>query len=250
MISTNYNLVKSYCYSKVKGGVQWYKSNAIPAFAMKTAFFYGGYWALQYIGKEIAMNQQLAKKFLVTIAKSGEEKLIFLPERFPNAFQTFQIYANLTKEIAYAISDLFEKIDHTQIQFFCIPRSISSIASAIVMEEIATRGLFQKFLLPSIANRLPEKIKPLVDYKWTRIFVSSSIFALMHWHHWRTFFLGPIPQFLGGFVMGHIAEEYGLMASSIFHIGYDLQINFLTNESQCDLLNILRDVDFDLSKII
>ena len=80
------------------------------------------------------------------------------------------------------------------------------------IEELVYRVGLQKILLLSSAKLVPSPLGKIVSHPISRIFIASSIFALIHEN---TLTLSP---FVGGLIYGTLFEKYGFIAASTAHI--------------------------------
>jgi len=140
------------------------------------------------------------------------------------------------------ISDLFSRNCANFFRFFALPPirsreffisitpriSVAEKFFVAVTEELYFRGLIQQVALPKLSNLLPSPFKNIFNHKITRIFLTSTLFALSHTNHWDTD-LCLLPQFFGGVSYGILAESDGLGSSIAAHFIYNAYLNFLEN---------------------
>lgn len=95
--------------------------------------------------------------------------------------------------------------------------NLSRLFVATTLEELACRGLIQRFTLPLLSKALPKRLGDILNHQVTRVALTSLMFALAHTQALDSP-AGIAPQFMGGVVLGAAAElNNGLAVPILAH---------------------------------
>lgn len=113
--------------------------------------------------------------------------------------------------------------------------------SGAIAEEIYCRYLIQQVALPAFANLVPESIGKVINHKFTRISLTSFLFALSHVQYWRSG-VSFLNVFSSGLLYGTLAEstkslKLPILVHALTNIGVTtIHPHYITYQSQCDFI--------------
>lgn len=148
-----------------------------------------------------------------------------LSQKFPTAFKIFKLITKRIVDQRNWFDSYFPKDCTWNIKLSKDNINISTLFIGALQEELIFRILIQNVFFKSILKIAPQKIQPLIAHRVTRIWIASTIFALIHVNYWDKP-IGPIPQIFEGFLYGYIFEKWNFTASTATHLTYNLLVSF------------------------
>ncbi len=200
--------------STLNKSFEWLKLAKSPSFAKEMVKLQGSLLTSDFWMAAIAIFEPLGPSLSLT-------------KQFPTTYKIFCILTHVIVKQRIWLDSYFPKDCIWNLKVVD-NMNISTRIIGVALEELVCRVFIQNILMNGIARMAPEKIQPLIAHKVTRIFISSTLFALLHVHVWDTK-LGPFPQFYGGLFFGHVYEKWGFTASTAFHLASLLQMDILTS---------------------